>query len=112
MKRRKASRILVLLFITLCFCSHNILAQNADTASRFRLDVILDTFVIKSGFDVDAFIRRVQTDTTFYKAFKSLHFVPYTAVNDFTVYGKKGKAEAAYHSKTRQVIFNHCRTTK
>lgn len=73
---------------------------------------MLDTFVIKSGFDVDAFIRRVQTDTTFYKAFKSLHFVPYTAVNNFAVYDRKGKIEATCHSKTQQVIVHHCRTTK
>jgi hypothetical protein len=87
-------------------------AQQFDTVSIFKLPVLLDTVVVKSGFDVNAFIRRVRADTTFYKAFKSLHFIPYTSVNDFRVLDKKGGTEATYHSITRQIIVHHCRTTK
>ena len=87
-------------------------AQHYDTVSVFRLPVTLDTFILSSGFDINAFVRRVQTDTTFYKAFKSMHLVSYNAVNDFKVFGKKDEVIASMHSNTRQEYIGKCRTTK
>ncbi len=87
-------------------------AQLQDTASVFKLPISLDTFTVKSGFDVDAFIRRVRSDTTFYKAFKSMHLVPYTAVNSMSVFGKRENVIASMNSKTQQLRANGCRTTK
>ncbi|MFI4962680.1 MAG: hypothetical protein ACHP6H_02355 [Legionellales bacterium] len=86
-------------------------AQNYDTGSIFKEPVSLDSFVIKSGFDVNGFIRRVRSDTTFYKAFRSMHLVPYDAVNDILVYGKNGGIIASMHSKTKQKRDKGCRTT-
>ena len=86
-------------------------AQQQDT-SIFKLPITLDTFTVKTGFDVDAFIRRVRTDTTFYKAFKSMHLAPYTAVNNFQVFDKKDRVIASLNSKTQQFCANNCRTTK
>jgi hypothetical protein len=85
-------------------------AQNVDT-SIFVFPIRMDSFVVKSGFDVSAFIRRVQTDTTFYKAFKSMRFVPYHSENDILVYDKGNTIVASQHSKTQQKISNACRTT-
>lgn len=87
-------------------------AQKQDTTSVFQLPISLDTFTVKSGFDVDAFIRRVRTDTTFYKAFKSMHLVPYSAVNSFLVFGKNDRVIASMNSKTQQLRSSGCRTTK
>ncbi len=87
-------------------------AQQYDTAGVFKLPVELDSFVLKSGFDVNAFIRRVKTDTTFYKAFKSLHFVPYTASNYIQAFDKDHDPIASQQSETKQEVKDHCRITK
>jgi hypothetical protein len=87
-------------------------AQQPDTISRFSLPVELDSFVVASGFDVNAFITRVRTDTTFYKSFKSLHLVGYTAENEFRAFDKEGTTTASMHSRTRQIREGKCRTTK
>jgi hypothetical protein len=87
-------------------------AQQYDTASIFNIPLQLDSFIVKSGFDVKAFVRRVQTDTTFYKAFKNMRFVSYDAVNDIAVYDKKNAIQASMHSKTRQWRSQRCRITK
>jgi len=83
-----------------------------DTISKFSMPVSMDTFVIKSGFDVNAFIRRVRTDTTFYKAFRSMRLRSYSAVNNIAAYNKNGSIAAAEYSRTRQEVVNGCRSTK
>ncbi len=81
-----------------------------DSLSIFTQPITLDTFVIRSSFDVQAFIRRVKADTTFYKAFRSMHLVPYSSVNDIKIYDNKQQEIAAQHSRVRQEIYNNCRT--
>ncbi len=87
-------------------------AQQMDTASIFKLPITLDTFVLKSGFDVSAFVKRVQTDTTFYKAFKTTHLAAYGAISDFKVFDKGGDVSATYNCRTEQLRANGCRTTR
>lgn len=84
--------------------------QAPDSASIFKLPIQLDPIVVKSGFDVNAFIRRVRTDTTFYKAFKSMRLVPYTSHNSIAIYDKKGQVAASFKSTTRQQRAGNCRT--
>lgn len=81
-----------------------------DSLSIFSQPIEMDAITIKSSFDVNAFIRRVRTDTTFYKAFRSMHLLPYTSVNNVTAYDKRGVVVASQHSKARQDIDNNCRT--
>jgi len=81
-----------------------------DSLSIFSQPIALDTFVIRSSFDVQAFIRRVKADTTFYKAFRSMHLVPYSSVNDIRIYDSRKQEVAAQHSRVRQEIYNNCRT--
>lgn len=91
------------------------LSATAQDSSIFKLPVKMDEVVIKAqreGWDVDAFIRRVQNDTTFYKAFKSLRVVSYTATNNIKVLNKRGSVRSSYYSKTKQIAWNGCRTMK
>jgi len=88
------------------------MGQEMVPESRFSQPVNLDSIVVKTNFDVNAFIRRVQRDTTFYKAFKSMHFVPYDAVNEINVYDRSGDVIASLKSRTKQEINNKCRVTK
>jgi hypothetical protein len=106
------SRLFYACLLLLSVCCSAALAQNMDTGSIFKEPVSLDSFVVKSGFDVNAFIRRVRTDTTFYKAFRSMHLVQYDAVNDIKVFGKKNDVIASLHSKTRQKREKNCRVTE
>ena len=105
---RRYTLAILLFFFT---CSPGCLCQVADSFSRFSQPVQLDSFVIFNGFDVNAFIARVRADTTFYKAFKSMRLIPYTAKNKILVFGKNGDTAASMAGNTRQQIINGCRTT-
>ena len=97
-------RNIVVGLVLAAVCSTSAHAQIPDSLSKFIFPLQLDTVVVHSGFDINAFIRRVRTDTTFYKAFKSLHLIPFTAVNSFTVYKDNGQVEATLNNTIRQTI--------
>lgn len=93
------------------FISSSVFAQK-DT-SIFSQPIKMDDVVVsavRKGWDAQGFIRRVKNDTTFYKAFRSLHIVSYNAINDIRVYDKKGRVQASLYSKTKQTVANGCRT--
>lgn len=104
-------------FLLLWICSQLIsvsLKAQQDTTA-FNVPLQMDDVVIsaaRKGWDVAGFIRRVQTDTTFYKAFRSLHVVAYTATNDIRMYNKKDEVIASLLSHTRQLRRNNCRSTQ
>jgi hypothetical protein len=60
--------------------------------------------------DVQRFIKQVKEDTTFYKAFRTLHILGFTSWNDVRIKDKKGKIKASLLSKTRQNRAGNCRT--
>jgi hypothetical protein len=73
----------------------------------------LDSVVISASrinFDVEGFIKMVEDDTTFYKAFKNLRILAYTAENNIRILNKKNKITASLVSTTRQHRINGCRT--
>lgn len=101
----------------MCFLLHNSTAQviqqipvsnNQDTVS-----VELDSVVIyasdQNQLDVGAFIRYIQNDTTFYKAFKNLHFTTYNADNNIKIFNKKNSIKASLTSETKHIYRNKCR---
>lgn len=101
------------MFATLFFC--NTLQAQPDTKNKVYQGLELDEVMIKAvqqGFDVKAFINRVRQDTTFYKAFKSLHLVRFTQYNDIQVEDKKDETKASLNSVTKQDRQNGCRTMK
>ena len=106
-----------LIFTSLCSLigfSNPLCAQTNDSfISKFSSTIELDSFVVRSGFDTKAFIRRVQTDTTFYKAFKSMHLVPFTSTNTFEVYAHGESVKATYSCNAKQKIdAKGCRITE
>ena len=103
-----------LCFLLICGCLFSVLcrAQLYDTASAFKVPIQLDSVTVHAGFDIDAFIRRVRNDTTFYKAFKNMRFLPYDAVNDIQVFDKGGRVAASLHNKTHQTYKDRCRSTQ
>jgi hypothetical protein len=100
--------LLLLLFAKSGYCQ----SPKFDTVSIFNMPIVLDTFVKKSGFDIGRFIRRVQTDTTFYQAFRNMRFVNYQAQNNITVFGEGRSIKASLRSITQQQVKGRCRQTK
>ncbi|MEN9951355.1 MAG: hypothetical protein RLY85_2107 [Bacteroidota bacterium] len=74
--------------------------------------VTLSTVVVRSGTNVPGFIKRVEQDTTFYKAFKNLRVLNYNSINDVRMFNRKGKVEASLNSKTHQWASKSCRVTR
>lgn len=75
--------------------------------------VHLDEVVVRAergGFNIRSFIRRVEEDTTFYKAFKTLRLIGYTAGNDIRIFKRSGKLKASMKCLTRQVRRDGCRS--
>lgn len=103
---------LSLLSLFFFLCLSQIRAQEKDTlVADGERQVTLTPVVVRSGTNVKGFIRRVEEDTTFYKAFKNLRVLNYSSLNDVRMFDKKGRVSASLYSKTRQWANNTCRVT-
>ena len=74
--------------------------------------ITLKEVVVRSNLNVPAFIKRIQDDTTFYKAFRNLRILGYTSLNDIRMMDRKGKQKVSLNSRTRQHARNGCRFTE
>lgn len=74
--------------------------------------VTLSEIVVNNKLDVSAFIDRVKNDTTFYKAFRNLRIIGYTALNDIRMLDENGNNLASLRSKTKQIRTGNCRKMK
>ncbi|MBO9727653.1 MAG: hypothetical protein J7623_03335 [Chitinophaga sp.] len=86
-----------------------------DTARYKGMTVNLDEVIVAAkriGFDVNSFIKRVEDDTTFYRAFKNLHVVGFDAVNDIRVLDKQAAIQASLYNETHQEVKGKCMTMK
>ena len=105
-------RIIFIVFYLFSNSLQFVQAQQTDSF-QFSQPILLDEVVIRAtqnGFDVPHFIRLIQQDTTFYKAFKTLRLSTYNADNDIRVFDKKGKSiKASLKSETKQVYRDGCR---
>jgi len=105
-------------FITVFFLMILIVSfANAQTTGDSTIDVgnkiiTLSNFVINNKLNVPAFIEKVKKDSSFYKAFKNLRIINFTAINDIRMNNKNGALDASLHSRTEQTIKNGCRTMK
>jgi hypothetical protein len=84
-----------------------------DTARYKGMTVNLDEVIVAAkriGFDVNSFIKRVEDDTTFYRAFKNLHVVGFDAVNDIQILNKKAGIQASLYNQTHQDVKGRCMT--
>jgi len=103
---------LVLSLLFLCLSSA-VFAQDKDTlVSMGGKQVTLTPVVIRKGTNVPGFIKRVEEDSTFYKAFKNLRVLNYSSTNDVRMFDKKGRVESSLFSKTKQWAANGCRVTQ
>lgn len=101
---QKSFLLSLLLFVSSC-----IFAQKDTTVKVDENYITLSEIVVNNKLDVPSFIERVKNDTTFYKAFRNLRIIGYTALNDIKMLDKKGNIQASLHSKTKQVRTRNCR---
>jgi len=103
--------LLAVLFI---FLTRQLWAQQEDSLDNERLSqmVSLSEVVLHSGLNVATFIERVKNDTTFYKAFRSLHILGFSSLNDIRMSDKKGRLKASMQSRTIQQVTGKCRSMK
>ncbi|RYE00152.1 MAG: hypothetical protein EOP50_03905 [Sphingobacteriales bacterium] len=87
-------------------------AQQGDSADveAVRKMVTMSEVVVRSDLNVPRFLQRIRTDSSYYKAFKNLHILGYTAENYIELFDKKGRSEASLRSTTRQQRAEGCRT--
>jgi hypothetical protein len=96
-----------LLFL-LCISSR-VFAQDTTVIideKRFTLTEV----VVRNNFDYKTLLNQIKEDTTFYKAFRSLHILGFSSYNDIKMLDKNGGVKASLFSKTRQNRVNGCRT--
>lgn len=71
--------------------------------------ITLSEVVVNNKLNIPAFIERIKNDTSFYKAFRNLRVLGFTAINDIRMNNSEGKTKASLHSKTKQIRINNCR---
>jgi hypothetical protein len=99
-----------LLAALLCFWFTCLQVQAQDSILVIDKKIItLKEVVVRSNMDVPSFIKRIQLDTSFYRAFKNLRELNYTALNDIRMLDKKGRLKATLQSKTSQTFKGNCR---
>jgi hypothetical protein len=102
-------------FMPAFFCSFfysGLAAQNKpdSTIKLGNATITLSEVVVNNQLNVPAFITRIKNDTSFYKAFRNLHILGFTAINDIRMNDGDGKMKAGLRSTTKQLRSNNCRS--
>ena len=92
-------------------CSSKIFAQkiNDSTVTVGQKIITLSEVVINNKLNIPAFIEHIKNDTSFYKAFRNLRILGFTAINDIRMNNSDGKVKAGLRSTTRQIRTDNCR---
>jgi hypothetical protein len=98
-----------IVFLPVLIMCSGLMAQTDSNVTINKKIITLKEVVVRSNLNVPAFIDRVKEDTTFYKAFRNLKILGYTALNDIRMMNKKGAVKATLTSKTKQLVGNNCR---
>jgi hypothetical protein len=84
--------------------------KQADTTIYVGKKVItLTEVVVNNKLNVPAFVNRIKEDTSFYKAFRNLRILQFSAINDIRMLKKDGSSKATLYSRTKQLRNNGCR---
>lgn len=84
--------------------------EPTDTVFAGKKVITLSSVVVDKNLNVPGFINKIKADTSYYKAFKNLRILGFTAINDIRMNNRDGDLKASLFSKTKQVRQNGCRT--
>ncbi len=105
MRNVNACLLLMLMLLTRAYAQ----TDSLDNERLARM-INLSEVVVRTDINVPRFIERVKNDTTFYKAFRNLHVLGFTSLNDIRIVDKNGGQKASMQSRTRQDRIDNCRT--
>lgn len=71
--------------------------------------ITLSEIVLNNKLNVPAFIDRIKSDTSFYKAFRNLRILNYSSINDVRMLDKDNNSQASLYSKIKQLRDSNCR---
>jgi hypothetical protein len=104
------NKILLFFVFFLLLCSQLLAQDSTDINVTVGKNIItLSDVVVNNKLNVPGFIGRIKNDTSFYKAFRNLHVLGFTAINDIRILGKQGNSLATCLSKTKQIAEANCR---
>lgn len=104
-------RVLSTLFMLIFIWVHG-MSQIKDSIIPNPQYQTLPVFVVNDSFKTSRFIEYIKQDSSFYKSFKQLHLLNYTAINDIRMLDNQNVCVASLHSKTQQLRSNGCRIMK
>ena len=104
------NKLTLVVLLILSFTPRGYSQKDSLDNERLAKMINLSEVVIRTDINVPKLIDRIKNDTTFYKAFKNLHVLGFTALNDIRIVDKRDKQKAGMQSKTRQLRENGCRT--
>ena len=84
--------------------------KNDSILTVGKKTITLSEVVVNNNLNVPAFITRIKNDTSFYKAFRNLRILSFTAINDIRMNDGDGTMKAGLRSTTKQLRNNNCRT--
>ena len=107
------NKLLLFFVFFLLHCSQLLAQDSTDINVSVGKNIItLSDVVVNNKLNVPGFIGRIKNDTSFYKAFRNLHVLGFTAINDIRIVGKEGNSLATCLSKTKQIAEANCRRTE
>ncbi len=84
--------------------------EDTSDVEAVRRTVQLSEVIVRSDLNIPRFLQRIKNDSSYYKAFKNLHILGYTALNFIQLRDKKESIKATLNSKTAQQVKGGCRT--
>ena len=104
------NKLLLFFVFFLLHCSQLLAQDSTDiNVTVGKIIITLSDVVVNNKLNVPGFIGRIKNDTSFYKAFRNLHVLGFTAINDLRILGKQGNSLATCLSKTKQIAEANCR---
>jgi len=103
-------KLIFVYFIFLFFFSAAAQEKKDSTVTVGKQSITLSEVVVDNKLNIPTFINRIKNDTSFYKAFRNLHILNFSAINDIRMNNSDGEAKATLHSKTKQIRSTNCRT--
>ena len=98
--------VLFLLLFTIA-----VTAQQATDSSIMigKKTITLSEIVVNKKLNIANFINHIKNDSSFYKAFRNLHILSFTSINDIRMLNRDGSSSASLYGKTKQVTDKNCR---
>ncbi len=107
---KKLMPVFILLILAVqCYGQDSTASRQDSTVEIGKKTITLSEVVLNNKLNIEAFINRIKNDSSFYKAFRNLRILSYSAINDIRMNDKEGNAQATLFSKTKQVRDSNCR---